>query len=169
MSLIKLAEITKPVGLKGQVRAYSLTDFPTLRFKKGTVLTLTDLNGATTAVTVNYFRDEGQFVVLGFNEWPSIEEAEKHLHASLFLDSKEAPLPKGYYRLEDLKGCAILDETGKELGLVSDVLSYAPTKTLRVHRDGAPDFFVPFLLNEFILSIDIDHKRITIKVMPGLL
>jgi 16S rRNA processing protein RimM len=169
MDLVKLAEITKTLGLKGQVRCYSLTDFPAERFKRGHKLILQETDGTTSTVTVDYFRDEGRFVVLGFKEWTTIEDAEKHPHASLMIEKENAPLPDGYYRLEDLKGCEVLDENGKKLGTVSDVLSYAPTKTLRVSRDGAADFFVPFLLKEFVLSIDIEKKKITIKVIPGLL
>ena len=169
MNLVKLAEITKPVGLKGQVRCYSLTDFPEERFKRGRELTLLEQDGSSSTVTVSYFRDEGRFVVLGFKEWATIEDAEKHPHASLMVERDNAPLPKGYCRLEDLKGCLVNDEAGKILGTVKDVLSYAPTKTLRVSREGQPDFFVPFLLGEFVVNIDLDAKKITIKVIPGLL
>jgi ribosomal 30S subunit maturation factor RimM len=38
-----------------------------------------------------------------------------------------------------------------------------------VAREGAKPFYVPFVMDEFILKIDIAKKEITIKVMPGLL
>jgi RimM protein, required for 16S rRNA processing len=47
MDLIKLAEIGKTVGLKGQVRAYCLTDFPSERFKRGTQLTVLQGDGTS--------------------------------------------------------------------------------------------------------------------------
>ena len=169
MDLIKLAEIGKTVGLKGQVRAYCLTDFPSERFKRGTQLTVLQGDGTSFPVTVNFFRDEGRFVVLGFKEWPNIEEAERHLPCSLLIERENAPLPKGFYRLEELKGLEVVDEADNKLGVVKDVLSCAPTKTLRVGREGGPDFFVPFRFETFIVSIDLAAKKITIKVMPGLL
>lgn len=169
MDLIKLAEIGKTVGLKGQVRAYCLTDFPAERFKRGTQLTVLQGDGTSFPVTVSFFRDEGRFVVLGFKEWPSIEEAERHLPCTLLIEREKATLPKGYFRLEELKGLDVLDEAGNKLGVVKDVLSCAPTKTLRVGREGAPDFFVPFRFETFIVSIDLPAKKIIIKVMAGLL
>jgi len=169
MDLIKLAEIGKTVGLKGQVRAYCLTDFPSERFKRGTQLTVLQGDGTSFPVTVNFFRDEGRFVVLGFKEWPNIEEAEHHLPCSILIERENAPLPKGFYRLEELKGLDVVDEAGSKLGVVKDVLSCAPTKTLRVGREGGPDFFVPFRFETFIVSIDLVAKKITIKVIPGLL
>lgn len=167
--LVKLAEIGKTVGLKGQVRCYSLTDFPAERFKRGNKLLVRSESGETETVTVSFFRDEGRFVVLGFSEWPSIEEAEKRLHRSLYVEKSKAPLPEGYYRLEDLKGCSVIDEKGNKLGVVKDVLSYAPTKTLRVARGGGKDFFVPFVMGTFVVSLDIAKKEIAIVAMPGLL
>jgi 16S rRNA processing protein RimM len=88
MELVKLAEITKTLGLKGQVRCYSLTDFPEDRFKRGHKLILQETDGTTSTVTVDYFRDEGRFRSLGFKEWTTIEEAEKHPHASLMIEKK---------------------------------------------------------------------------------
>ena len=86
------------------------------------------------------------------------------------MDKAKAPLPRGYYRLEDLKGCAIVDsESGKTLGVVTDILAAAPTKTLVVSREGGKNFFVPFVADEFIVKVDIEAKRITIKVIAGLL
>jgi 16S rRNA processing protein RimM len=169
MDLIKLAEIGKTVGLKGQVRCYCLTDFPEERFKRGSKLFVLSGDGTSLPVTVNFFRDERRFVVLGFKEWPTIEEAELHLHSSLMIEREKAPLPAGYYRLEELKGLEVIDEAGQKLGFIKDVLSCAPTKTLRVGREGASDFFVPFIMETFILSIDLSTKKITIKVIPGLL
>jgi 16S rRNA processing protein RimM len=170
MEYIRLGQITKTFGLKGQVRCFSLTDFPAQRFQLGTKLSL--LNEKTKErqeVTVDYFRDAGEAFFLGFEEWKTIEQAEGYLGSFIEIDQKLAPLPKGYYRLQDLRGCAVLDETGTKLGVVKDVLSYAPTKTLQIGRENQKDFYVPFLAKEFIVSVDIAKKVIVIHVIPGLL
>ena len=41
METIRVAEIRKTFGLKGEVLCYSLTSFPALRFKKGRTFYLT--------------------------------------------------------------------------------------------------------------------------------
>ena len=170
MEYIRLGQVSKTFGLEGQVRVFSLTDFAAKRFKIGTsVSLLNERTGERKDYTVTSFRDSGDSYFLGFKEIPNIDEAQKIVGFFVEIDKEKAPLPKGFYRLEDLKNCFVKDEKGTTLGKVSDVLAYAPTKTLVVAREGAKPFYVPFVMDEFILAIDIAKKEITIKVMPGLL
>jgi 16S rRNA processing protein RimM len=170
MEYVRLGQVSKTFGLEGQVRVFSLTDFAAKRFKIGAKVSLfNEKTNERSELTLKSFRDSGDSYFLGFEEIPNIDAAEKIIGDYVEIDKALAPLPKGFYRLEDLKGCAILDENKKVLGKVSQILSYAPTKTLVVSRDGAKPFYVPFVMDEFILTIDIAKKEITIKVMPGLL
>jgi 16S rRNA processing protein RimM len=170
MEYIRLGQIVKSFGLEGQVRVFSLTDFASDRFQKNTPLSLyNEKTNTRQEVTLSYFRDSGSYYFLGFKEITSIEMTAPLIGCFVEISKEKAPLPKGYYRLQDLKGCAILDEKGIQLGIVKDILSYAPTKTLVVGLENAKDFTVPFVMGEFIQTIDIEKKQITIKVMDGLL
>ena len=170
MEYVRLGKITKVFGLKGQVRCFSMTDFPEKRFHLGTKLSLFDeLSGERNEVTITYFRFSGSFFYLGFEEITDCAAAERYVNRFIEVDKETAPLPKGFYRQDDLVGCKVLSEEGIELGQVKAVLSYAPTKTLRVARPGKPDFFVPFVDGVFVKSVDIAKKTILIKVMSGLL
>jgi 16S rRNA processing protein RimM len=170
MEYVRLGQVSKPFALEGQVRVFSLTDFAAKRFKIGAKISLfNERDNTRKELTVKSFRDSGDSYFLGFEEITNIDEAQAIVGDFIEIDKASAPLPKGYYRLEDLKGCQILDENKKPLGKVSDILSYAPTKTLVVNRENAKPFYVPFVMDEFILTIDIAKKEITIKVMPGLL
>ncbi len=170
MEYIRLGQISKSFGLEGILKVYSYSDFAKQRFKKDVEVSLFDeKSGDRVSMHIASFRDAGQFYFLGFKELKSIDEAEKYLHYYVEIDKEKAPLPKGYYRLQDLRGCQVVDENDLKLGTVKEVLSYAPTKTLQVAREGGKDFYVPFIDGEFILNVDIDGKTIKIKVMPGLL
>lgn len=170
MEYVRLGQVSKTFGLEGQVRVFSLTDFASERFKVGMkVSLLEEKTNERKDFTIRSFRDSGDSYFLGFKEIPTIDEAEKIIGDYVEVDKATAPLPKGYYRLQDLKGCTVLDGSKKVLGKVSDILSYAPTKTLVVAREGKKPFYVPFVKDEFILSVDIAKKEITIKVMDGLL
>lgn len=171
MEYLRLGQISKPFGLEGQVRCYSLTDFASSRFHIGTKLRLTsEKTGQSQEVTVSSFRDAGAYYFLGFKEIKTIDEAKAIQGNWIEIDKASAPLPKGYYRLEDLKGCSIIDaKNGNPLGTVTNVLSYSSTKTLVVTRQEGKSFYVPFVMDEFIAAIDIEKKKITINVMEGLL
>lgn len=169
MSRIELGSIQRTFGLNGEMRVYSETDFAALRFKKGTKMTLVSRKGEELPVVVKSFRDAGQFYFVAFNEISSIEEAEKHIHDLIMMEKEEAILPKGYYRNGELEGCFVYDENGRLLGKVKRVETNAPTPNLRVGRENAKDFFVPFLFDTFIVAIDLTKKEIIIKLMEGML
>lgn len=169
MEYIRLGQITKTFGLDGTVKCFSLTDFPQERFRPRTKLSLlNEQTGERKEVTIKSFRDSGQFVFLGFTEIVDISEAEKLQGLFIEIEKNKAPLPKGYVRLNDLIGCQIQDDKGTPLGHVTEVLSYSPTKTLRVSRSTGKDFFVPFV-GEFVVSTDVENKLIVIHVIEGLL
>ena len=75
---------------------------------------------------------------------------------------------KDTYFYSDLRGCKIIDKNGNNLGIVKEIEEFPAQITLRVSRQGKPDFFVPFI-EVFIAKIDIKNKEITINVMEGLL
>lgn len=171
MEYLRLGQILRPFGLEGQVRCYSLTDFATERFLLGAPMTLlNEKTGERKAVTISLFRNAGEYFFVGFAEIKTIEEAQTIVGTFIEMDKAKAPLPHGYYRLQDLLGCEVLDsETGKTLGKVTDILSAAPTKTLVVSREEGKHFYVPFVAKEFIVKVDLPLKKITIKVISGLL
>lgn len=167
---VRLGHIVKTFGLEGQLRCFSLTDFAKERFKLGMVYSLYDeKNDKRYPATLKSVRLSGDSFFLGFEEIHNISEAEAYLGFFVEMERELAPLPKGFYRLEDLKGCTVNDENGNPLGQVVDVLSYAPVKTLKVAREKQAPFYVPFVQDEFILAVDIAKKSIQIKLMPGLL
>ena len=145
-----------------------MTDYPNLRFKKGRKFYLVDeKTGDTKEVTLATFRNGGQMFFLSFEEITTIDEAEKYLKRNVNMDKADAPMPENSYRLADLIGCEVVDEVGQIQGTVTDVLEYAPTKSLRIHKEGEKDFFVPFV-DKFVLEVDIDKKRIVIEVVEGM-
>lgn len=170
MGYIRVAEIRKTFGLKGEVLCYSLTSFPKLRFKKGQKFFLNkDGSEERLEVTLHSFRPSDDYVYLGFEELPSIEAVTPYLHFYVEMSEEDAPLPKDYVRLTDLYACKVYDEEGNELGQAKQLLENATTPSLRVGRQGEKDFFVPWLRDVFIKDVDIEHHRIVIHVIPGML
>lgn len=171
MDFVRVGVILKPFGLKGMVKAKSLTSFPMERFKSGNRLFLcSQKEKEPLALTIADARIEEETVYLSFEEVQDVSEAEKLRGASLELPKEEASLPDGYYRLGDLLGLIVYDaKTNAKLGQVSDVLDYAPTKTLQVEMEDGKRFYVPFLMEEFISSIDLENKTLHLNVIEGLL
>lgn len=170
MEYLRLAVLQKPFGLEGIIRAHSLTSFPDDRFVVGNVFFLYSENkNERTEHTLTSFRKNGDDLFLGFSDIKNPEDALLFRGLFVEMDKSKAPLPAGYIRLEDLKGCQVKDEKGTKLGVVKDILQYTSTITLLVKRDEGKDFMVPFVQKEFIVDYDLEKKSITIHVIPGLL
>ena len=169
MEYISIASIGKPYGIKGQVHAVSLTSFPELRFKKGRKYVLTNpKDKSTVAVTLSSFSANGDALILGFKEIQSPEEAKSYNGYSLDMDKEDAPLPEGYVRYGELIGMKGIDDDGKEIGTVLEVVQYAPTPNLRFKGVDGNVFYVPFV-DVFVGDIDYEKKTINIHVVEGML
>lgn len=169
MEYIAVAKLNKTFGIKGEFRAYCLTDYPKQRFQKGKVFSIGDEKGSIVMeVTLSSYRMDTPFVILKFNEISSINEAEKYLGKSLYILKEEASLPEDTYHIHDLIDCDILLENGERIGVCIDVLSYSPTKTLIIAREGKENAQIPFA-KQFIKLVDIDKKQIVITPIEGLL
>ncbi len=169
MEYISIATLGKPYGIKGQVHAYSLTSFPELRFKKNRKYVLTSpKDKSITPVTLSYFQVQGDVLILGFKEIATPEEMKAFQGYSLDMDKEEAPLPEGYVRYGDLIGMKGIDDEGKEIGTVLDVVEYAPTPNLKFKALDDHVFYVPFI-DVFVGDISYEKKTINIHVVEGML
>ena len=170
MEFVRLGEIRKPFGLKGELTCLSMTEFAKERFKKGTALSLfNEKTGERKEVTLRSYRDSGNYYFLGFEGIDTPEQAEELRGLYVEIDKEHAPIPEGYIRFQDLMGCKAINKDTKEvLGTIVDVLSYSPTKNLRVKRENGKTFTVPFV-KQFIGEIDLENKTVEIEVVEGLL
>jgi len=168
MEYVTVAQLGKPFGLKGQLHAFSLTSFPELRFKKGMKYILQDLKGNETPVTLASYSIKGDALVLGFKEITTPEEAASFYGQTLNLNKEDAPLPEGYVRYDEMLGFVGIDDEGKELGKLVDVLENAPTPSLKFLTPAKKVFYVPFV-DVFVGEISYEKKTIQIHVVEGML
>ena len=166
MEKLLIGYIGKPFALKGEVKIIPETSFIEERYTKGRKLLLENPK------TKETFEDEITSVRFGENSTtitlknhPTIDDVESIYRFNIYMDKNEAPMPEGTYRIASLLDCTVLDKEGKKLGVVKDVLTYAPKSILRVGREKKKDFFVPFV-DDYLLNIDLEKKEITILVVP---
>lgn len=167
MEYLQVGKIIATRGLHGEVKVFSTTDFGDQRFKKNNVLFVL-IDDEYKKLKVKNRSQNGNLEILTFDGLDQIEKVEPLIGHFLFSQKNNEELPKDTYFYCDLIGCSVLDEQKNILGKVKNVEEFPTQKTLRVARNGEKDFFVPFIEN-FILSVDIIKKEITIKVIPGLL
>ncbi|MDP8967077.1 MAG: ribosome maturation factor RimM [Actinomycetota bacterium] len=83
--------------------------------------------------------------------------AEALRGAELLVDRADAPpLPEGEYWAEDLEGCVVLTDDGRELGLVAQLRPLPSCEVLEVG-----DLLVP-MVSDALLSVDVAARRIVV-------
>ena len=168
MDYITIAILGKPFGLQGEVLLYLHTDFPELRFKKGRAYHLLSTKGEEQIVTLSSLKNHGNKWIAKFKEFKTIEDVETLAGYELCLAKEDAPLPDGAYRFSELLGSEVFDEQGRKLGTLIEVTDYAPTKNLKIQMENKKNFYVPFL-DQYVPEIDVEHKRVVIHVVEGML
>ena len=117
---ISIGEILKPQGIKGELRVRPLiTDYAIIDGAKNY-----EIDGQIYSVKSFCVRDNFMFV--SFNEVTSRNEAEllrgKHLCVSKEIAEKN--LKDGDFFMDDIIGLMVVDEQGKEYGVVEDIQNF---------------------------------------------
>ena len=169
MEYLSLGKITDAFGLDGTLKIYSTTNMGEKRYQKGATVYLLDVeNNEYIPFNVLNYRHNGLFDFVKLETIENIEAALSKKGQEIFVEKNVKDLDKDTYFYSDLRGCKIIDKNGNNLGIVKEIEEFPAQITLRVSRQGKPDFFVPFI-EVFIAKIDIKNKEITINVMEGLL
>ena len=84
---------------------------------------------------------------------------------TVFIDRADARLPKGAFFLQDIIGADVVDESGNEIGKLTDVME-TPASNVYVVK-GEREHLIP-AVPEFILSTDADNGIITVHLIEGM-
>ena len=165
--MLRIGVVTKPHGLKGEVKVYPTTSDPD-RFKDcDEVYLVTKKELLTLHVTgVKYFKKQ---VILKFKEFDKVEDVEAFHQCDLMVTRDEAiELEEGEYFLYDVPGCTVVDEDGKTIGEVSDVLETGANPVFVIKTEDGREVLFP-VIDECILSVDIINKQVVAHIMDGLI
>jgi 16S rRNA processing protein RimM len=167
---VTLARILRPRGLRGEVVAEILTDFPE-RLPKLREVWLADGRSAPRQVRVQrcwLSPSRGGQVVFHFADVTSIEDAERlrGLEVQVPIEQR-ARLEAGNYFVSDLVGCEVWEAgASSALGSVSDVEFPGGAPLLAIDTSKG-EVLVP-LAAEFCIHIDVKAKRIDVTLPEGL-
>jgi len=154
---IPIGRIVGAFGIKGQVKVTPLTDFEE-RFDKGQTVYL---DGEPWVIKTSQWH-KGHFL-LGFAEVPDATAAEKLQWKTLEAEPGEGPeLEADEFLTQDLIGLLVLDEGGRTLGKVDEVLAYPAHDILVVGKLMIP------AVKEFVQDVDLEEHRIVVKLIEGM-
>jgi 16S rRNA processing protein RimM len=167
---VTLARILRARGLRGEVAAEILTDFPD-RLPKLSEVWLSDGRNAPRLVRVQrcwLSPSRGGHVVFHFADINSMEDAERLRGLEIQVPIEQrARLSAGNYFVGDLIGCAVWEAgASSALGSVRDVEFPGGAPLLAIDTSEG-EVLVP-LAAEFCIRIDVKAKRIDVILPEGL-
>lgn len=168
MEWIKIGVLIKPFGIKGEMRVYSMTDFPQERFKKGKTVYLKTEKGHE-PFKVASFRIHKDEPLVSFEGYQDINLIEKYAKAEIEIRKEDLHrLKEGEYYFFELKGLEVIDQKANCIGTVLQVEEGAANNNLRVITTDKKEVLIPYV-PAFIKKVDLEAKRIIVNVIEGLL
>ena len=166
--LIVVAHIVKTRGLRGEVVADLLTDFPE-RFQKLTKLIGVTTSGVRRSLEIEEQWFHGDRIVFKFAGFDRIEEAKELVGYDLAIPSEErVSLPKNSFYEWELAGCRVETIDGAKIGDVKEIMRTGGVEILRVVDIADRERLIP-IASDICVEIDIEKKLIRIDPPEGLL
>ncbi len=170
--LLVVGKIRRPHGLAGEALVEVYNDFPepllpnTVVFageahqpltiqrhrmhNKGLLLTF---EGITAPEQVGYFRN--QMLYMPAVDRPPLEEGKYYQHGRAVT----------YHH--QMLGLSVVDESGQELGELTEILETGANDVYVVKRADASELLLP-AISEVVLDVDLPRKRMRVHLLPGL-
>jgi len=165
--LVAVAKIVRPKGLKGEVFAEVLTDFPE-RFEGLEEVFAIPPRGERLDLKIEDFLFQNDRLVLKFTGYDSIEAAETLRNAEICIaEADTVELDEDEFFDWQIEGCSVETIGGEKIGVVREIQRTGGTENLLVDGDGK-DFLIPFA-EAICVEVDVEKKLIRIDPPDGLL
>ena len=166
--LIVVARVVRPRGLRGEVVADLLTDFPR-RFADLESVTAVAPDGTHRSLQIEEHWFQGNRIILKFGSYDSIDEAKELAGFQLAIPASERiELPQDQFYEWELTGCRVETIQGKAIGVVSEVMRTGGVEILVVAGNAGNEFLIP-MAQEICVEIDIDKRVVHVDPPEGLL
>ena len=166
-SLIIVARALKTKGLKGELVADLLTDFPERFARTSQLIAITPEGGRTSMELERHTVQQGR-LVLKFAGIDTVEAAGPLVGLTFAVpEAERVPLAEDEFYDYELEGCAV-EQDGRFIGQVAGVMRTGGVSLLVIRNDESKEVLVP-LAETIVTEIDIEHKRIVIDPPEGLL
>ena len=159
-ALIEAGRIVNTHGVQGEVKIESWLDSPQfLKSFKRLYL------GAEQELRVISARVHKDFVIARLEGVDDVNAAMALKNRTVSIRREDAKLPKGAFFLQDILGARVVDEEGREIGVLEDVME-TPASNVYVVR-GETEHLIP-AVPEFIKKTDADAGVVTVHLIGGM-
>ena len=169
-TLYNVGKVVNTHGIRGELKILPQTDFPEERFAKGSRLVLAEPEGSRTVpVEVEGARPHKNVYILKLKGYDNINEVLPYKGWMLKVSENERkPLAEGEYYYNEIIGCRVVTDEGQELGVIRDILAPGANHVWVVERPAGKPVLLP-VIDDVILEVDVQSKRVLVHLMEGLI
>jgi len=166
--LVVIARIVKTRGLRGEVVADLLTDFPERFDGLGDVIVKPLLGDGQREMKIEKFWFQKGRVILKFAGFDTVEAGETLRDSDVCVPEADAvKLDEGEFFDWELVGCGVETIDGAVIGTVRELMRTGGTENLVIVGEGK-EFLIPFA-ESICIEVDIENKVIRVDPPEGLL
>ena len=163
---LQVGVISSTHGIRGEVKVFPTTDDPA-RFKKLKIVLL-DTGKELTELQVQSVKFFKQFVILKFRGIDNINDIEIYKGKSLLVPREDAvELEENEYYIADLIGMEVVTDEG-EFGILRDVMETGANEVYIIDSKEHGEVLIP-AIRDCILDVDVENRRMKIRLMDGLI
>jgi len=164
-----LGKISRPHGVRGEVRMRIVTDYPEqLHDLKTVYLGTSPDDGDMQPIELSKVRFHQDYALLTFKGINNRDDVDKFRQKVVMIHIDNAiPLEDGEYYLFQLIGLTVVADD-KEIGAVVEVIETGANDVYVVQSDTYGEVLIP-AHEETIVNIDFDTEIITMSLPEGLL
>ncbi len=160
---IKVGKIVSAFGIRGEVKVYPYTDMPD-RFEE-----LDSVWAGDEELVIRSVRYQKNLVLLRFEGVDDRNAAELLKGRFLTIDREHLrETDEDEYFIFDLIGLEAVDQDGKHIGKVTDVIQNTAQDLYEIETDSGSRYLVPAVY-EIVTDIDINSGIMEIRPIPGLI
>ena len=163
-AFLAVGKIRRPHGVNGDVLVEVYTDFPE-RLQPKTVVYAGE---AHIKLTIRRQRSHNDGLLLAFEGYITPEDVGTFRNQTLYIAKTNlTELSKGEFYYYELIGLSVIDETGKPLGVVTEIMQTGANDVYVITDDVGREILLPAIA-DVILHIDRDEKVMKVHLLPGL-
>ncbi|MGM9999624.1 MAG: ribosome maturation factor RimM [Candidatus Bruticola sp.] len=160
---VAIASVLTSFGVRGEIKARILTDFPE-RFKKTKEVYLVAKNGEYSRHTLQSSRFHQGYILLKLSGIDAPEMIAPYRGWSISVTPDQlVPLEEGEYWHFQLKGLKVIDQHNVCRGRIFDIYSYPGCDQYAV-RDGVGHELVIPAVERFIKKVDLENGCLLVEL-----
>ncbi|HEY5572536.1 MAG TPA: ribosome maturation factor RimM [Anaerolineales bacterium] len=160
-----VGKLRRPHGVNGEILMDVYTDFPE-RICPGAVLYAGPQRQSLEVSTTRWHQSAMLLALKGFTDREAAAELGNLL---VYVRTAERDaLPEGEFYHHQLIGMRVVEEDGKFLGIVKEILETGANDILVVKTPESREALLP-LIEEVVLDISLGRHEIQVHLLPGLI